>query len=108
MTPDDEPGWRRLTQAEIEDLRAEMRAAGKWMKEEMAKRRREHRLEEARRVAQEMWATARYEQPLTDETDKWVWAIQDQEDEDGHVISRRPVWHRKDLFEEWQRLRLGK
>lgn len=53
MTPDDEPGWRRLTQAEIEDLRAEMRAAGKWMKEEMAKRRREHRLEEARRVAQE-------------------------------------------------------
>ncbi|EBV6489492.1 hypothetical protein EC44_23590 [Salmonella enterica subsp. enterica serovar Anatum] len=57
---------------------------------------------------QEMWATARYEQPLADETDKWVWAIQDQEDEDGHVISRSPVWHRKDLFEEWQRLRLGK
>lgn len=54
MTPDDEPGWQRLTQAEIENLRAEMRAAGKWMKEEMAKRRRERRLEEARRVAQEV------------------------------------------------------
>lgn len=63
MTPDDEPGWRRLTPAEIEDLRAEMRAAGEWCKAELAKRRRERRLEEARRVAQEMWATARYDQP---------------------------------------------
>lgn len=57
MTSDDEPGWRRLTPAEIEDLRAEMRAAGEWAKAELAKRRRERRLEEARRVAQEMKAT---------------------------------------------------
>lgn len=107
MTPDDKPGWRRLSPAEIEDLRAEMRAAGEWCKAELAKRRRERRLEEARRVAQEMCTTARYEQPPADEADEWVWAIQDQEDEAGHVISRRPVWHRKDLFKEWQRLRLG-
>ncbi|NIC06306.1 hypothetical protein [Billgrantia bachuensis] len=33
--------YRRLTPEEIEDLRAEMRAAGHWMKAEMAKRRRE-------------------------------------------------------------------
>lgn len=31
----------RLTPQEIEDLRAEMRAAGQWMKDEMARRRRE-------------------------------------------------------------------
>ena len=34
--------YRRLTPEEIEDLRAEMRAAGQWMKAELAKRRREH------------------------------------------------------------------
>lgn len=33
--------YRRLTPEEIEDLRAEMRAAGQWMKDEMARRRRE-------------------------------------------------------------------
>lgn len=32
--------YRRLTPEEIEQLRAEMRAAGQWMKAEMAKRRR--------------------------------------------------------------------
>ena len=32
--------YRRLTPEEIEELRAEMRAAGQWMKAEMAKRRR--------------------------------------------------------------------
>lgn len=34
--------YRRLTPEEIEDLRAEMRATGQWMKAELAKRRREH------------------------------------------------------------------
>ncbi len=34
--------YRRLTPEEIEDLRAEMRASGQWMKTELAKRRREH------------------------------------------------------------------
>ncbi|SDL22607.1 hypothetical protein SAMN05661010_01126 [Modicisalibacter muralis] len=34
--------YRRLTPEEIEDLRAEMRAAGQWMKAELARRRREH------------------------------------------------------------------
>ncbi|GAB2712717.1 hypothetical protein GCM10027172_04000 [Halomonas garicola] len=33
--------YRRLTPGEIEELRAEMRAAGQWMKAEMARRRRE-------------------------------------------------------------------
>ena len=33
--------YRRLTPEEIEQLRAEMRAAGQWMKTEMARRRRE-------------------------------------------------------------------
>lgn len=33
--------YQRLTPQEIEDLRAEMRAAGQWMKDEMARRRRE-------------------------------------------------------------------
>lgn len=33
--------YRRLTPQEIEELRAEMRAAGQWMKDEMARRRRE-------------------------------------------------------------------
>lgn len=33
--------YRRLTPEEIEELRAEMRAAGQWMKDEMARRRRE-------------------------------------------------------------------
>lgn len=33
--------YRRLTPEEIEELRAEMRAAGQWMKAEMARRRRE-------------------------------------------------------------------
>ncbi len=32
--------YHRLTPEEIEDLRAEMRAAGHWMKAEMARRRR--------------------------------------------------------------------
>ncbi|WP_030073706.1 hypothetical protein [Halomonas alkaliantarctica] len=32
--------YRHLTPEEIEQLRAEMRAAGQWMKAEMAKRRR--------------------------------------------------------------------
>ncbi|MGP9575359.1 hypothetical protein ACT3UG_04790 [Halomonas sp. AOP27-A1-34] len=34
--------YRRLTPEEIEDLRSEMRAAGLWMRAELAKRRREH------------------------------------------------------------------
>lgn len=34
--------YRRLTPEEIEDLRAEMRASGQWMKAELAKRSREH------------------------------------------------------------------
>lgn len=34
--------YRRLTPQEIEDLRAEMRAAGQWCKAELARRRREH------------------------------------------------------------------
>lgn len=33
--------YRRLTPEEIEDLRAEMRAADQWMKAELARRRRE-------------------------------------------------------------------
>ena len=33
--------YRRLSPEEIEDLRAEMRAAGEWCKAELAKRRRE-------------------------------------------------------------------
>ncbi len=33
--------YRRLTPEEIEELRAEMRAAGQWMKDEMARRRSE-------------------------------------------------------------------
>lgn len=33
--------YRRLTPEEIEELRGEMRAAGQWMKDEMARRRRE-------------------------------------------------------------------
>lgn len=35
--------YRRLTPQEIEDLRNEMRAAGQWMKAELAKRRHERR-----------------------------------------------------------------
>jgi len=34
--------YQRLTPKEIEDLRAEMRAAGQQIKDEMARRRREH------------------------------------------------------------------
>ncbi|MGC3875386.1 hypothetical protein ACPF7Z_19275 [Halomonas sp. GXIMD04776] len=33
--------YRRLTPEEIEELRAEMRASGQWIKAELAKRRRE-------------------------------------------------------------------
>lgn len=39
--------YRRLTPEEIEDLRAEMRAAGEWCKAELAKRRRERSKTEA-------------------------------------------------------------
>ncbi|QTP57232.1 hypothetical protein HNO53_05625 [Billgrantia antri] len=39
--------YRRLTPKEIEDLRAEMRDAGHWMKAEMARRRRERAETEA-------------------------------------------------------------
>lgn len=40
--------YRRLTPQEIEDLRAEMQAAGEWCKAELARRRRErNRLETA-------------------------------------------------------------
>ncbi|SJK83848.1 uncharacterized protein HELO_3299B [Halomonas elongata DSM 2581] len=42
MTPNEDPGWRRLTPAEIEALRQEMRQDGQWAKAELAKRRREH------------------------------------------------------------------
>lgn len=38
---------RRLTPQEIEDLRAEMRTAGQWMKAELSRRRREHAETEA-------------------------------------------------------------
>lgn len=34
--------YRRLTPEEIEDLRAEIRATGQWMKAELAKRRWVH------------------------------------------------------------------
>ncbi|KAA0010063.1 hypothetical protein F0A17_19475 [Billgrantia pellis] len=39
--------YRRLTPQEIEDLRNEMRAAGQWMKSELARRRRERAETEA-------------------------------------------------------------
>ncbi len=45
--------YRRLTPQEIEDLRAEMRAAGEWCKAELARRRLEHnRVETAENDAQ--------------------------------------------------------
>ncbi|QEA39149.1 hypothetical protein FGL86_08720 [Pistricoccus aurantiacus] len=39
--------YRRLTPEEIEDLRAEMRASGQWMKAELAERRRQRAESEA-------------------------------------------------------------
>lgn len=39
--------YRRLTPEEVEDLRAEMRAAGHWMKAELARRRGERAETEA-------------------------------------------------------------
>lgn len=57
MTQDEEPEWRRLTSTEIEELRAEMRAAGEWCKAEMARRR--SRIVELRCYGESIEDTAR-------------------------------------------------
>ena len=57
-------------------------------------------------IAKQMTATRRFDPPPAAEADAWVWAIYDKEDEAGRVISRgHSVWHRKDLANEWHRLR---
>lgn len=66
------------------------------------------RMAAANAVACKMAATKRFDPPPANEADAWVSGIYDEEDVAGRVISPgRPVWYRKDLVEEWHRLRLA-
>lgn len=58
-------------------------------------------------IARQMEATKRLDPPPAEESDAWVWSVYDEEDKAGRVIARgRSAWHRKDLSDEWHRLRL--
>jgi len=68
--------------------------------------RRSARMAAALKVAEQMQATRRFDPPPADEADAWSPAFHDEDDESGRTVVRgRPVWHRKDLCDEWNRLR---
>lgn len=68
--------------------------------------RRRRRMAAASAIARQIEATKRLDPLPAEEADAWVWGVYDEEDEAGRVIARgRSVWHRKDLSDEWHRLR---
>jgi hypothetical protein len=62
----------------------------------------------AAEIARQMRATARFEPPPEADADAWVWGVYDEEDASGRVVARGlSIWHRKDLSDEWHRLRFA-
>lgn len=59
-------------------------------------------------VARQIEATKRLDPPPAEEAAAWAWGIHDEEDEAGRTLTRgRSMWHRKDLCDEWHRLRFA-
>lgn len=66
----------------------------------------QRRMERAQRIAEQMQAIARFDAPPPAEAGDWVQSFYDEEDSEGRIVARgRSRWDRKDLTDEWQRLR---